>query len=1308
MSAHLIAEIIVSTGLGGFVGWVTNAIAINMLFKKYGKWGGVVEAHYEEFISNMAQLVEDHLVNGETLGTEFNSPQFKAVLQKWIEDILLKELPQNSGGLRFKEIPGIEHSVDRIIDLVKSIEPELIQGMYKSLGSKKVQSLLSEEHYNYIIDKNIGSIFADAGKYEYKIQNALASFLQNKTVNTLISESAVHQVSKNIGDIIQGIDFSRFDSTVDRALYELIDTPEVDRILSCLKQRLGEMRFAEFVNNPKNLSRELLRQLHEFANSAEGRRLLHEVIADFLTAARTIDLLVADVVNPAVREGIVRFCNEKMPGIINRIVDFVRQSKTEIEMIVNDTVDNQLDTTLGGKIGKIFNDIFSENLAGSQSVNVVGKIIDALNKQGDKAGDELSRQIITMMETKTIGEILGQVQDSGIFKVQSIADLINLNLKEIPDKDIDWIDHLLKRRIGDSTGAIDISVLFDTLKQEYLYNDKFKHDIRKGVTEMARRSVSDFFDVHELKIALSPEKIKNSLRSFWNTLSGMNVSDLTGTEAPQQLRIKKETFKNLWRNNSERELNQLYHAIQNDAVYTKVAEGLIEIVNQNLDTLLAGNVSTLVNSELGKLKPPEVNAMVQDFMGREMKSINILGAVLGAVIGAGSAWAASLATLPVHFIWWMLAVYGGVFAFVGIITNWLAIKMLFRPYIPVFPGAKIPPFVGVVAARKPAFAKSLSNFVKNRMLRDDVLKNYFLANKAAVKDKSFQLVADSDYALIDTLFADKTRLDTITNFILLSVQSYLTGHREEAANAIGGFIKQQAADGRLYDILPVLRDSILKKLRESDLTPVIHTMIKKEIEGKKLAADFSGIQLKKLFEKIVQDLTRHITLDNVKKLISRQNDAFMEYVSTHTLEDLAGSAVLEDITGKITDHVGPLLHKGIGPIIKQLEKQEFNPGITLRDLFHGAIPKLLEHNITYIIDIVCGEIAKTRGELISAIKDNMPFYTIPWKSHVDPIVDTLLDEELPQFLHRKREQLTDIINTLLENKLSNLGFNDSSLEIETIERRVTAILDSPHVQRGVAGFVTIIIKQFAQIPLNTLLRMININSINDVVHITEPLISSAVSQVKDNLSTDAVIEVVVRLVKNILPDILSTIKVEDVLKDIELEKELRSLITLLINDTQVMQDVSDMIDELLYTVEKDPAFYDDIILRKDMAGFIAGLEKDYGWDTFRLAAVSAFKAFLSKLNGSITTETKNAICNEYLITAVIDSCVYNFTDIIRTIDVQTVVEREVNNMHPKGIETLFYQFAGTYFAKITLYGWIGVFGGFLSYIVSSMLAKFIK
>jgi uncharacterized membrane protein YheB (UPF0754 family) len=64
--------LVIQTLLGGFIGGITNKIAITMLFEK--KWylpgSGVLLKKHKEIIRSLARTVETHLVNSETLEAE--------------------------------------------------------------------------------------------------------------------------------------------------------------------------------------------------------------------------------------------------------------------------------------------------------------------------------------------------------------------------------------------------------------------------------------------------------------------------------------------------------------------------------------------------------------------------------------------------------------------------------------------------------------------------------------------------------------------------------------------------------------------------------------------------------------------------------------------------------------------------------------------------------------------------------------------------------------------------------------------------------------------------------------------------------------------------------------------------------------------------------------------------------------------------------------------------------------------------------------------------------------------------------------
>ncbi len=73
-------------------------------------------------------------------------------------------------------------------------------------------------------------------------------------------------------------------------------------------------------------------------------------------------------------------------------------------------------------------------------------------------------------------------------------------------------------------------------------------------------------------------------------------------------------------------------------------------------------------------------------------------------------------------------------ALIGYVTNFIAVKMLFRPYKPIKIGKWTLPFTpGIIPKRKGALAKAIGNAVGHRLFTGDDLKDLLLSDKT--KDK---------------------------------------------------------------------------------------------------------------------------------------------------------------------------------------------------------------------------------------------------------------------------------------------------------------------------------------------------------------------------------------------------------------------------------------------------------------------------------------------------------------------------------------------------------------------------------------------
>jgi len=136
--------------LGGVTGYITNNVAIKMLFKEYAGFGGVIEKEYKSFIENISKLIEKDLINDETLKDELNNEKFKTALKDIIKDILLIQLPKINGNLSINEIEGFEKSKEQFFKFVDDEKEGLSQEMVSIYKEKKINSFISESQFNQI------------------------------------------------------------------------------------------------------------------------------------------------------------------------------------------------------------------------------------------------------------------------------------------------------------------------------------------------------------------------------------------------------------------------------------------------------------------------------------------------------------------------------------------------------------------------------------------------------------------------------------------------------------------------------------------------------------------------------------------------------------------------------------------------------------------------------------------------------------------------------------------------------------------------------------------------------------------------------------------------------------------------------------------------------------------------------------------------------------------------------------------------------------------------------------------------------
>ncbi len=190
-------------------------------------------------------------------------------------------------------------------------------------------------------------------------------------------------------------------------------------------------------------------------------------------------------------------------------------------------------------------------------------------------------------------------------------------------------------------------------------------------------------------------------------------------------------------------------------------------------------------------------------------------------------------------------------AFIGYITNWLAIKMLFRPFEPKYIfGIKVPFTPGLIPKRRKEIAEAIAKTVEEHILPQEKLMKLFEDSKYKERlHKRIELVIDD---LIESIVSDirKTIKEGISlgkinikgTIVLTAVDKLLDKAIDNLKEKLKKKLIEKASDKiekHIEEELPIMIGQL--KIREM----VIETFMEIDIETlEKIVIGFSEDQLK--------------------------------------------------------------------------------------------------------------------------------------------------------------------------------------------------------------------------------------------------------------------------------------------------------------------------------------------------------------------------------------------------------------------------------------------------------------------------------
>ncbi|MDR2795861.1 MAG: hypothetical protein LBB47_04025, partial [Spirochaetaceae bacterium] len=940
----------------------------------------------------------------------------------------------------------------------------------------------------------------------------------------------------------------------------------------------------------------------------------------------------------------------------------------------------------------------------SKRTGFTNKIIETLSQNRGEAGENLSAEFNSFIKNTSAGEIVSSLKKSGFISGEIIADALAAKLRNLKTENIELFTTVMDAKIKNLFPNLDFSfiktkllphisgALKQFLNSEYGSNRLLKK-INAAIDSFAAKNISDTIDLTKIPLNVNETGVKDFMLRHRTDISGLNAGGffVGAAAALPWMRITDRV--------KARRVNGVYRILQNDVLYAKAADAVQNLVSRNLDTILGGSVFEIAKNELDVLSPPQVNSMVHDFMGTQLKPINIIGAVLGGLAGALTALVTMFLKLPASFSWALSAAYGLVFALAGIGTNWIAVKMLFHPYKRIA-GLNFPPFIGVAALKQAEFAAGIAKVIQQNMLNEAALRRFYAEKKDSLYTLCKERLAAENYSFIDDFFSDEARIAAAVDGLRDCIK---TSHTE-FADYIDKYITGRIEAGGTENFTESLKEILFEKIKSGGPAAYTGKKIQERINDKNLPEHITSKISEALLDLFHQYLRQNLQNIFDPKTLRRHETAFTGYIESHTLSGLTGKETAAEIAGLLPRKAPALIAKLAGGRMTDGRRR-------LKDCLSGGIPALIKSKGSLVNRAICRLAASQKSAIVSKIMDEAgggsfldrlvkQAANALMRDDVEAIIGIVIDEKLFPFLEARRDAVFGILDDTLE---SPLVFDSKVFNRENTETVLSRLFASEQAIKALTNLSGSYLNSLAGLKLKTLLSPLNMDTIDGFLGNIAPMLNSAASQLTIRLDDRAAVKRLNELFKRLISKIFDGTPAYTALRGIDIEAEAARISTQFFNDGAAVETTKLILGGLLRKILDDKDFYDHALFRRDISFFLLNCVNVDEAAAPRVRLRTLLAGLLRGTGAVISPSAKNSICGDYILPAMLDSGGKQFPSLVNSLSLYSVVEREINGMHPAEIENVFYGFAGPYFKKIILYGWIGLFGGLLSYALACLL-----
>lgn len=1341
MSLAQITPFLINTVAGAATGYITNDYAVKMLFRKYGPFGGVLLATKEKFVARMADLVERDIINAKTLSGNLSNVETQNVLRIIIDDTTKKHLYNNAPNISLQLVAGIPKTINNFLDVYHKHSPNLIENLltifleqtnFNDFLPIKQQDFLTDKLFN-LLHNELKNSFAT----EKLVQNFYAQN-QEKTLADFIPAEVFVHLTENLQQHIN----TKTTPTImitDEILQEIFLTIDFANLWSEFIEQYKNKNLYELLgkDNLAKIWQDFIVQFSATLQSTEGQKLIINAIDNIFIALKGVEVSLFALLEEGLQAKLLKFLQEHLPTVIENIIIWFQENKAALEELINHAIDdvlNKQQNDIFGKAKKFLKDAMYENVAGKQEL--IAKMINAIKNDLDitTVSEEISDYILQYLQNTSISEIIIRLESNGVISKNDLLIVFNTLINSYAkNTDLKIIAPFLQSKlceIFDFTHEQTWYQHFEKLCYKYIRNYSWQSDLLAQFFRLPEKKLSELSSVEQTKIfaqnfqtfllgQLQKNKTvlsKNLATTIVKNSVGKNITNILPADFSSTSLIDSLVL------GSTKYFTEFLHSPELGTVYTvldklnqnekfgKLAPAVtIKLLQKNFDTLLTGNVSTAVQNNLSALPDQELQNIVENFMGKELGPINIIGAVMGAVAGAGC-YTLGLGNLS-PALWINSLSSAAIFGLIGYTTNVLAIKMIFRPYKKwQVQNITVPCTPGIIAKQKPRFAISMSEFIDESLLNKDKLQNYFQAKRSLMENSLYDLLARDNFKLFkDFTHSNLTRLSKQllslaesslnSNKDLLSAELDIILHKQTLAtqdfSTLQAFIRAQSSD-------------IIKSV-EQLATEKLHTALKTPQPLKDfITDDYKEKAVQNILHNQLQVLSKIISSPQELENLCKNYQPYFAKLIENPLKNIFSDENYVDFKQEMQSKMQKKLQsettqQKLACLLDKKLFSELKKHKTVGELWGGNLIALLQNHSPALLNFITQRglsiLQAQRGDLKATIskkaeqEHSFLFHALDVGSTISAIVDNFLDDKVPEFIQEKEADLSEFVLTFINNDLHQSKSQDLGLIIpaKNLATVIAKLASNQNIHIFLDNTVAIILDSIFLRPVQDILKVTDIKNLADLYQRLAPALKISQNQLAQNILQQKakLVQIISPLIIDALDTKLLSISLENLTAGIHrtnYEKICQSIFTYMEKSTYWQTILDDYLGACSKTLRQKNLsdLLDTTLLSQTI--IISGKNLFHDKTTKKLL-LEALSNSLEKIDFEqiLATESKEYLA-KLISKSFLDSLSTNFLELLLALNIKEISHAQIDAMSPEEIEKMFYSFAAPYFNKVEMYG----------------------